>query len=154
MKPGLIIPLLLLFLSLQAAFAQADEFADKRAEADQLYSEQNFKKAYRLYFKLAKTGDHHAQERVSRMYANGEGQSVDIDKAYAWAVVAEEGGVDVMRSSDELLELTDNQRSAKKTALKIQNKYGQQALHEKAIQKAERAAARQSGASMGSNLSR
>lgn len=153
MKPGLITLLVLFFLSMQVEFVQAGESAEKRAGADQLYSEQDFKKAYRVYYKLAKTGDHYSQDRVSRMYAHGEGKSVDFVKAYAWAVLAEEGGA-VTRSSAGLLELAENKDDAKKAALKLQNKYGKQALREKAIKQAEREASRQPGASMGSNLSR
>lgn len=155
MKTQILTVFLLLIGMLQAPFVLANESAVKRAEADQYYLEEDFKKAYRVYFKLAKTGDHYSQDRIALMYSEGEGKSVDLPKAYAWAVLAEEGDVKPPTvNSDELLELTKDKNEAEKEARKLQEKYGRQALREKAIKQAERQATRQSGTSMGSNLSR
>ena len=154
MKIGFATVFLMVLITLQAPVLLAGDSGELRAEADQYYFERNFKKAYKIYFKLAKTGDHHSQGRVSQMFVNGEGKSVDLTEAYAWSVLAEEGGkVGLTQSSDVLLQRTSDQSVAQKKALKLKQKYGQQALNEKALKRAQADAARRSG-SMGSNLSR
>jgi TPR repeat protein len=155
MKIGLATVLLFLFAALQAPVSLAANSSDLRAEADQFYLEQNYKKAYKTYFKLAKSGDHYSQGRVANMYASGNGTSVNLTQAYAWSVLAEEGGESfVGDSSADLLQRTDDPSKAEKKALKLKNRYGQQALKDKELKRAEAEAARRSGSSMGSNLSR
>jgi TPR repeat protein len=154
MKIGFISVFLMFFIALQAPVLLAGDTSKLRAEADQYYLGNNYKKAYRIYFKLAKTGDHYSQSRVAQMLTNGEGKSVDLTEAYAWSVLAEEGSKEVLtQSSDVLLQRTSDQSAAQKKALKLKQKYGQQALKEKALKRAQADAARRSG-SMGSNLSR
>lgn len=154
MKIGFVTVFLMFFIALQSSVLLAGDASEISAEADQFYLESNFKKAYKIYFKLAKTGDHHSQGRVAHMFANGEGKSVDFTEAYAWSVLAEEGGQKYStESSDILLQRTSDQSVAQKKALKLKQKYGQQALKEKALKRAQSDAARRSG-SMGSNLSR
>ena len=154
MRIGLITMFLLIFVVLQAPVLMAADSTELRTEADQYYLESNFKKAYKIYFKLAKTGDQYSQGRVSQMYAKGEGKPVDLSEAYAWSVLAEEGGkVALAESSVDLLQRTDDQTAAQKKAQKLKGKYGQQALNEKALRREQQEAARRSG-SMGSNLSR
>lgn len=154
MKIGFVTVFLMFFIALQSSVLLAGNSSELSAEADQYYLESNFKKAYKIYFKLAKTGDHHSQGRVAHMFANGEGKPVDLTEAYAWSVLAEEGGQKFStESSDILLQRTIDQSVAQKKALKLKKKYGQQALKEKALKRAQSDAARRSG-SMGSNLSR
>jgi len=153
-KTGFVTVFLTIVIALQAPVLLAGDTSELRAEADQFYLEHNYKKAYKTYFKLAKTGDQHSQGRVAQMYANGEGKSVDLTEAYAWSVLAEESGkAELTEGSDVLLQRTSDQAAAKKKALKLKGKYGQQALKEKALKRAQ-ADARRSGNSMGSNLSR
>lgn len=155
MKIGFISMFLMFFIALQTPVLLAGDSSKLRAEADQYYLEHNYKKAYKAYFKLAKTGDHHSQGRVAQMFANGEGKSVDVTEAYAWSVLAEEGGKEVLtQSSDVLLERASDKTAAQKKALKLKGKYGQQVLKEKALKRAQVDATRRSGNSMGSNLSR
>jgi TPR repeat protein len=155
MKIGFFAMLLLLSIGLQSNDLLANDMIEMRTEADQYYLEHDYKKAYKKYFKVAKTGDHYAQGRIARMYANGEGKSVDLTEAYAWSVLAQEGsGAVLTESSEDLLQRTDNKAKAQEKALKLQKKYGQQALRDKARKRAEADAARRSGNSMGSNLSR
>ncbi len=145
---------LVFFIVLQSPILSAADSSELRVEAGQYYLERSFKKAYKIYFKLAKTGDHHSQGRVAHMFANGEGKSADLTEAYAWSVLAEEGGEKFLtETSDVLLQRTSDQSVAQKKALKLQGKYGQQALKEKALKRERADAARRSG-SMGSNLSR
>ena len=107
-----------------------------RTEADQYYQQGNFKKAYKAYYKLAKTGDHYSQHLVSNMYANGEGKRVDLKKAYAWSVLAAEGGQEQwLTISDELLQRTKDQTKALDSARKLKEKYGKQALLAKSEKK-------------------
>ena len=139
----------------QSTKAIAADAAEMRVDADQYYDDQNFKKAHKLYYKLAKTGDYYSQGRVSHMYAKGEGKSADFIDAYAWSVLAEEGGESfVIESSDKLLSKTSNKEDAKKEADKLLGKYGQKALALKEQKRTEMNAARRTGNSMGSNLSR
>ena len=83
MKSICIALIAVLFTALQAPCALAATLQDYRSEADQYYQQGNFKKAYKAYLKLAKTGDNFSQHLVSTMYANGEGKSENLTKAYA-----------------------------------------------------------------------
>jgi TPR repeat protein len=155
MKIGFATLLFFLVAALNSPVLLAANSSGLRAEADQFYLEGNYKKAYKSYFKLAKTGDHFSQGRVASMYANGDGTSVNLTQAYAWSVLAEEGGESfVESSSSELLQRADDPSKAEKKALKLKSRYGQKALRDKELKRAEAEAARRSGSSMGSNLSR
>jgi TPR repeat protein len=155
MKTGFVTVLLAFSIVMQSSALFASNSSELRAEADQYYTENNFKKAHRIYYKLAKTGDHHSQGRVAHMIANGEGKSVDLTEAYAWSVLAEEGGEKyVTESSEDLLQRAGDKAAANKEAAKLLEKYGREALKEKALRRAEQDRARRSGNSMGSNLSR
>jgi TPR repeat protein len=121
-----------LFSVVQAPCVLAAQLQESRSEADQYYQQGNFKKAYKGYFKLAKTGDNYSQHRVSEMYANGEGKKVDLTKAYAWSALAAESGQDEWVSySDELLQRTKDKDKALKNASKLKKKYGQETLKNK-----------------------
>lgn len=146
--------LLLLSVALEPV-ASADGISENRNEADQLYSQKDFKAANKLYLKLAKAGDHYSQGRVAHMLANGEGTRADPEEAYAWSVLAEAGGDPfVTINSEQLLERIGDKPGAQKAAKKLKAKYGQKALIAKAQRRAESEAARRSSSSMGSNLSR
>ena len=155
MKSVLYVLFVIVIGMLHNTSAIAADSAEMRVEADQLYLDQNFKKAYKIYFKLAKTGDYYSQGRVSHMYANGEGKTTDLTEAYAWSVLAEEGGESfVIESSEQLLGKASDKGRAQKEADKLLGKYGQKALAQKEQRRAEMEASRGSGSSMGSNLSR
>jgi TPR repeat protein len=155
MKIGFFKVFFVAFIVLQAPVLSAAGTSELRAEADQYFIEHNFKKAYKIYYKLAKSGDHHSQGRVAQMYTTGEGRSIDLEEAYAWSVLAREGGEKYLAESSEvLLQRTDDKSAAQKKASKLVDKYGEEALKEKALRKAEQDKARRSGNSMGSNLSR
>ncbi len=136
MKTVLIASCLMLLAAVQApeAFAkETQETQEYRAEADQYYLEKDFKKAYKIYYKLAKTGDHYSQDQVSNMYVNGEGKSIDLTVAYAWSVLAAESGEgEMVDKSDLLLEQTSDKALAEKKAAKLKKKYGKVALNERA----------------------
>ncbi len=133
MKTVLIVSCLMLLAAVQAPAAFAKETQEYRAEADQYYLEKDFKKAYKIYYKLAKAGDHHSQDQVSNMYVNGEGKSIDLNEAYAWSALAAESGEDEMvDKSDLLLQQTSDKALAEKKAAKLKKKYGKVALGERA----------------------
>lgn len=133
MKTVLIAGCLMLLAAVQAPEAFAKEVQEYLAEAEQYYLEKNFSKAYKIYYKLAKSGDHYSQDQVSNMYANGEGKKVDLTEAYAWSVLAAEGGEDEMVDrSNMLLQQTDDKAQAEKKAAKLKKKYGKVALDERA----------------------
>jgi len=146
----------MLFAVLKAPALAADgidELELKRYEAEKYYTEDNFKKAYKKYLKLAKAGDHFSQERVSQMYANGDGKSVDLVEAYAWSVLAaESGSKDMEDNSNALLERNSDKADAEKRATKLMKKYGEVALEKKAANRARADRGKTSGSCTGSRL--
>lgn len=149
MRFGFIVTCVMLLTALHTPVLSANETQEYRIEADGYYQMQDFKKAYKIYYKLAKAGDHFSQDRVSKMYINGEGRKVDLDDAYAWSVLAAEGeNAEWTESRDDLLLLTQNQSKAQGKADKLMKKYSEQALREKS----EKQALRDSRSCTGSRL--
>jgi TPR repeat protein len=153
MKFVFIAACLMLLTALQVPVAYAKQAQEVRIEADQYYLESNFKKAYKLYFKLAKKGDHHSQDRIAQMYVKGEGKPIDLTEAYAWSVLAAESGEEkLVNGSDELLLLTNDKTKAEKRATSLKKKYGKVTLARKAAKQAERDSYKKSGVCTGSSL--
>ena len=75
------IVLSILFFTLQAPAVWAGDWKEDQAKADQYYEAENYSRAFKTYFKLAKMGVSHSQDRVSTMYANGEGKKMDLTEA-------------------------------------------------------------------------
>ena len=67
MKSAFILAIIALFCLLQTPVSFAKDVKEERAKAKQYYAEQNFKKAYKTYFSLAKSGDHYSQNKLSKM---------------------------------------------------------------------------------------
>ncbi len=131
---------LILIAAAQAPDSLASEMKTQGTKADQYYRQGKFKNAYKAYFKLAKTGDHHSQHQVAKMYTNGEGRTIDLKKAYAWSVLAAESGEDeIVASSDALLQRISDKDKALSSATKLKSKYGKEALKIKADKIAKRA---------------
>ena len=108
------------------------EIKENRDKAEKYYEDNDFRKAYKIYFKLAKVGDHYSQNKLSQMYVEGKGKKADLTEAYAWSVLAAESGVaGIVKKSDKLLQQTKNQAEAMKRAEKLKNKYGKDALQAK-----------------------
>jgi TPR repeat protein len=106
-----------------------------------------------MYYKLAKAGDHYSQDRVSQMCVKGEGQTVDLTKAYAWSVLAaESGSQDLLDHSASLLEKNSDKAAAEKSAEKLKKKYGEVALEKKAAYRARTEEGKSSGTCTGSRL--
>lgn len=138
MKFNVVSACAMLFLSLLSFSLHAGKLQEYRGEADQYHQAQDYKKAYKIYFKLAKIGDHYSQDKISSMYLNGEGKKPDLATAYAWAVLAAEGGKEEMAiKRDELLEQASDKPKAQKTAEKLKKKYGKLALEKKAAKREE-----------------
>jgi TPR repeat protein len=129
----------ILLFTLQSSPLDAGELLQKyRGEADQYHQAQDYKKAYKTYFKLAKIGDHYSQDRIASMYANGEGKKTDLADAYAWAVLAAEGGdEELVAKRDELLQQASDKTKAQEEAAKLKEKYGKLALEKKAAKREE-----------------
>lgn len=133
MKSGVTTVCLMVLFALQTNFLYAKEAQEYIAEADQYYAEKNYKKAYKTYYKLAKKGDHYSQSQVSKMFANGEGKEVDLTEAYAWSVLAAEGGdEDLVQNSEMLLQEAPDKALAEKKAAKLKKKYGKDTLRKQA----------------------
>ncbi len=144
---------IMLFAASYMPAAVASDLQEKQVKADRYYQKGDFKKAYKTYHKLAKKGDHYSQDRISHMYANGDGQSVDYSRAYAWSVLAAESGEDQwVNNSEILLERTDDPAAAQKSATKLKEKYGKDVLQEKAEMLARREKQRNSGSCTGTHL--
>jgi len=105
----------LLFFALPASAVSAADWKEDQAKADQYYETQNFGKAFNLYISLVKIGDSHSQDRVSQMYANGEGTKVNLEEAYAWSVLAaQRGAAEIENKREILLQQTKNKAAAEK----------------------------------------
>ena len=153
MKFSTVLAFAALFFVLSSPTLLAKSNEEYRSEADQYYSEQNFKKAYKIYFKLAKMGDHYSQGQLANMLVNGEGKEVDLEKAYGWSTLAAEGGDEMLsQQSDELLEQISDKAKAEQTAARLMKKYGQDALEEKARKRENRLRAHEIGGCTGSKL--
>jgi len=143
-----------LFAALLAPDLLANKLEQYRADADQHYQQHRFKKAYKIYYKMAKVGDHYAQDRVAQIYANGEGRSINLTEAYAWSVLAAESGDEQwVNNSGELLQRTDDKIRAQKRATKLKKRYGKRALKAKADRQTKRDSYKTSGRCTGSHLS-
>ncbi len=139
----------LLALFLPAA-AQASAEPEHLARAEQYYQQGDFKKARNIYFKLAKRGDHYSQLKLAHMFADGEGASTDLVQAYAWAVLAAEGGQrEAEEYKDSLLQRVENKAAAQEKTEKLKKKYGEEALQAQAERRARK---RNSGACTGSRV--
>jgi len=139
--------------ALQTSAVLASEVKEYRAEAAQYYEKNNYKKAYKIYFKLAKVGDHYSQNKISQMYVDGKGKDIDLAEAYAWAVLAAESGVEgIAIKSEKLLQQTEDKAAAEKRAGKLMNKYGKDALQAKADKRERMKYNHKSGGCTGSKL--
>lgn len=142
----------ILFFTLQPPVVLAD-WKEDQAKADQYYQAEDYNKAFKAYFKLAKMGVSHSQDRVSTMYANGEGKKMDWAEAYAWSVLAaQRGAKDMAVKRDSLLEQISDKKAAEKRAAKLMSKYGRKALQKRADSKAKLKHNTKSGGCTGSKL--
>ena len=156
MTKKLIFALAIMGATVMAQGAMADLEQD-RAKADAYLAEEDFKKAFKQYRELAREGDHDSQYMVAEMYATGTGTKKDMYDAYAWSTLAAQSGLDASQTySDDLLAQIDNKEKAKKAALKLDSKYGKEALQAKADRYAmtsSRGSGQRAGACTGSRLS-
>lgn len=143
----------LLFFALQTPVAAAATWKEDQAKADQLYEAGEYKKAFKIYVKLGKMGVSHSQDRVSRMYENGEGTKTNPVEAYAWSVLAaQRGATEKIERRDSLLEQSTDKQKAEKKADKLMAKYSRTALQKKADSKAKLKHNTKSGGCTGSKL--
>ena len=142
-----------LIFVLQSAVAMATTWKEDQTQADQYYEAGEYKKAFKTYFKLAKMGVSHSQDRVSQMYASGEGTKLSLTEAYGWSVLAaQRGAKDKAARRDELWELNSDKKAAEKKADKLMSKYGRAALQKKADSRAKLKHNTKSGGCTGSKL--
>ena len=94
----------------------ADDLQEDWVEADQYYRAQKYYESYKIYSKLAKQGDHHSQAQLATMLGRGEGTSTDLIDAYAWSMLAAQGGDETaLKQSDDLLsQIGDKSKAEKK----------------------------------------
>jgi uncharacterized protein len=65
------------------------------------YQKGDYEQAFRLYRELAELGQPKAQFNLAVMYANGQGTRPSDINAYAWALLAQENGLDSAKSMVE-----------------------------------------------------
>lgn len=153
MKIVFIVVCSMLFFALQAPVAFAATWKEDQAKADQLYEAGELSKAFKMYVKLGKIGVSHSQDRVSKMYENGEGTKTNLTEAYAWSVLAaQRGATEKVNRRDSLLEQSNDRKAAEKKANKLMSKYGRVALQKKADSKAKLKHNTKSGGCTGSKL--
>lgn len=140
-------------LALQIPVALAASWKEDQAKTDQLYEAGEYTKAFKKYVKLGKMGVSHSQDRVSKMYENGEGTKVNLNEAYAWSVLAaQRGASEKIARRDNLLEQVSDPKAAEKRADKLLSKYGREALQKRADSKAKLKHNTKSGGCTGSKL--
>lgn len=153
LKTVFIVVCSLLFFTLQAPVAMAATWKEDQAKADQLYEAGEYKKAFKIYVKLGKMGVSHSQDRVSKMYENGQGTKTNLVEAYAWSVLAaQRGATEKINRRDSLLEQSTDKKKAEKKADKLMAKYSRTALQKKADSKAKLKHNTKSGGCTGSKL--
>lgn len=129
----------LLIVAVQPSDLWADDMLQSRIEADQYYQQGSYSRAFKAYLKLAKAGDYYSQDRVSQMYASGEGKKVNLTEAYAWSVLAAESGEEQWeKNSQALLQRVRDPAKAQKKAEKLVKKYGRKTQERKAAASANR----------------
>jgi TPR repeat protein len=126
LKTVLTLTCFVLFIALQAPVVMAATWQEDQAKADQFYDTEEYKKAFKMYFKLAKMGVSHSQDRVSTMYASGDGTKLNLTEAYGWSVLAAQRGASEMANKrDGLLDQVDDKKKAdSKAKLKANTKGG------------------------------
>jgi predicted Zn-dependent protease len=150
MKMILIVAGMLLAALALPAGAHAKMTQEHIAEANAYYQQGEFRKAYKIYYDLAKAGDYFSQHQVSKMLARGEGTDSDLTLAYAWSVLAAEGGQrEVERHRDELLQRIEDKETARDKAAELKKKYSQEAVQAKSQRRGRRG---KSGMCTGSHL--
>jgi len=69
--------------------------------ADLAYTDGDYARAYRLYDKMQKIGDHFSEYRLATMYENGWYVEQNLIEAYAWSYLAAESGRQAYRDYHE-----------------------------------------------------
>ena len=153
MKSVLFAVVVLFFAVLQAPVVLATQAQEMRAEAEQYYADADFKKAYKLYLKLAQSGDRYSQKRIAHMYAEGEGKSASLTESYAWSILAAEGNEEQLATiNHDLLPKIENASKAEKKAAKLTKKYGKEAQKERIARHNQRGRVLDEGSCTGSKL--
>ena len=101
--------------------------AKKRVVADRLFEQGRYAQALGQYLMAAQEGDKFAMYRLSLMYYFGLVGERDKVEAYAWATVAQEEGMTVLRQYATLIgqELKKRQYEAARTRLEeLEVRYG------------------------------
>jgi TPR repeat protein len=153
MKSVLFTVAALLFTALYTPVLLANQAQEMRAEAEQYYADADFKKAYKLYLKLAQSGDRYSQRRIAHMYAEGEGKSASLTESYAWSILAAEGNEEQLATiNQDLLPKIENASKAEKKAAKLTKKYGKAAQKERVARHNQRGRVLDEGSCTGSKL--
>ncbi|KKO48526.1 hypothetical protein VT06_11650 [Arsukibacterium sp. MJ3] len=98
--------------------------------AKSLFEKQEYQLAKPRLEKLAELGHLQAQFMVSSIYAEGLGTDIDINKAYAWSLIARERQHPEAEKQYLLLRSKlESRRDGKNTFTELNSKYGKDALY-------------------------
>jgi TPR repeat protein len=88
------------------------------------------------------------------MFASGEGTKTDLTQAYAWSVLATEGGhEDAAQFRDTVLQGIEDKAEAREEAAQLKKKYGRLALQMSQERKARKRSSHRSSSCTGSHIS-
>ncbi|MCG8465758.1 MAG: hypothetical protein MI750_13045 [Xanthomonadales bacterium] len=79
-----------------------ESYTPQREVADMTFARQDYVQAFSQYLALAESGDKVSQYKLALMYYFGLGVDVDRIEATAWAMVAQERGMDALRRIAQL----------------------------------------------------
>lgn len=153
MKTAFISVIVVLLALTQSPILLASEAKQMRAQAEQYYADKDYRRAFKVFRKLAQFGDRYSQRKVAHMYAEGEGKSIDLAESYSWAALAAEGNdVELAELNETLLPKIKSPSKAQKKADKLISKYGKQAQLERISRHSRRGRVLEEGSCTGSKL--
>ena len=87
------------------------------------------------------------------MFARGEGTRIDLVDAYAWSMLAAQGGDETaLKQCDDLLSQIGDKSKAEKKAAKLNKKYSDRALKEQADKRERMKRSHEMGGCTGARL--
>lgn len=141
-RPALLIGFsALVFSAVAWSSSGAGSYAERQALADRLYDRGDYSQALDEYEYLARRGDRFSQYRLSVMHLLSQGTDQDPADAFAWAVLAAQGGqddlVDYARTIASLMP-EDQTRRAQRRADYFLRRWGDRELARQAVDGARR----------------
>lgn len=95
------------------SWLEIESFTPQREQADTMFMQERYASAYELYLKLAQQGDKVSQYKLALMNYFGLGIEENRIEAAAWAMIAQERGMDALRRMARLfyIELGNSEKA-------------------------------------------